>query len=91
MSQIIFCSVLASLNLPAALEDVSGDNLPQSLADKAKAIRDQGGIEAIEKLINELPELLTRNKEILDEVLWSSFFSSSFEFRNNHKPCAFCT
>lgn len=61
-------SVLASLNLPAALEDVSGDNLPQSLADKGKAIRELGGIEAIEKLINELPELLTRNKEILDEA-----------------------
>ncbi|GAB6032031.1 hypothetical protein CHUAL_010402 [Chamberlinius hualienensis] len=61
-------SILASLNLPAALEDMSGESLPQSLADKAKAVRDRGGIEAIEKLINELPELLQRNKEILDEA-----------------------
>uniref|UniRef100_T1JEE2 BRO1 domain-containing protein n=1 Tax=Strigamia maritima TaxID=126957 RepID=T1JEE2_STRMM len=60
--------VLASLNLPAALEDTSGDTLPQSLKDKARTIRDKGGLVAIEKLIQELPDLLQRNKEILDEA-----------------------
>lgn len=60
--------VLASLNLPAALEDLSGDSIPQSIADKAKSIVEKGGLQSIEQLIKDLPELLTRNREILDEV-----------------------
>lgn len=61
--------VLASLNLPAALEDLSGDSIPQSIADKSRAIIQQGGLQSIEQLIKDLPELLTRNREILDESL----------------------
>ncbi|XP_049890178.1 programmed cell death 6-interacting protein isoform X2 [Epinephelus moara] len=61
--------VLASLNLPAALEDLSGDSIPQSIAEKARAIVQQGGLQNIEQLIKDLPELLTRNREILDESL----------------------
>uniref|UniRef100_A0A1A8LDA0 Programmed cell death 6-interacting protein n=1 Tax=Nothobranchius pienaari TaxID=704102 RepID=A0A1A8LDA0_9TELE len=61
--------VLASLNLPAALEDLSGDSIPQSIAEKSKSIVGQGGLQSIEKLIKDLPELLTRNREILDESL----------------------
>ncbi|XP_040909193.1 programmed cell death 6-interacting protein isoform X2 [Toxotes jaculatrix] len=61
--------VLASLNLPAALEDLSGDSIPQSIAEKAKSIVQQGGLQSIEQLIKDLPELLTRNREILDESL----------------------
>uniref|UniRef100_A0A3Q3EV25 Programmed cell death 6-interacting protein n=1 Tax=Kryptolebias marmoratus TaxID=37003 RepID=A0A3Q3EV25_KRYMA len=61
--------VLASLNLPAALEDLSGDSIPQSIAEKSKSIVEQGGLQSIEKLIKDLPELLTRNREILDESL----------------------
>ncbi|CDQ96687.1 unnamed protein product [Oncorhynchus mykiss] len=60
--------VLASLNLPAALEDLSGDSIPQSIIEKAHAIVQQGGLQSIEQLIRDLPELLTRNREILDEV-----------------------
>lgn len=60
--------VLASLNLPAALEDLSGDSIPQSIAEKARSIQQQGGLQSIEQLIRDLPELLTRNREILDEV-----------------------
>uniref|UniRef100_H3DHV4 Programmed cell death 6-interacting protein n=1 Tax=Tetraodon nigroviridis TaxID=99883 RepID=H3DHV4_TETNG len=59
--------VLASLNLPAALEDLSGDSIPQSIAEKARSIVQQGGLQSIEQLIKDLPELLTRNREILDE------------------------
>lgn len=59
--------VLASLNLPAAIEVTSGDALPQSLLDKSKEVREKGGIESVRSLINELPQLLTRNQEILDE------------------------
>ncbi|XP_061903280.1 programmed cell death 6-interacting protein isoform X1 [Entelurus aequoreus] len=61
--------VLASLNLPAALEDLSGDSIPQSIAEKARSVVQQGGLQSIEQLIKDLPELLTRNREILDEAL----------------------
>uniref|UniRef100_A0A671U401 Programmed cell death 6 interacting protein n=1 Tax=Sparus aurata TaxID=8175 RepID=A0A671U401_SPAAU len=61
--------VLASLNLPAALEDLSGDSIPQSIAEKARSIVQQGGLQSVEQLIRDLPELLTRNREILDESL----------------------
>lgn len=61
--------VLASLNLPAALEDLSGDSIPQSIAEKSRSIVQQGGLQSIEQLIKDLPELLTRNREILDESL----------------------
>ena len=60
--------MLASLNLPAAIEDLSGERLPQSLKDKAAQIRDVGGISGLNHLMTELPDLLRRNREILDEV-----------------------
>ncbi|XP_061110604.1 programmed cell death 6-interacting protein isoform X2 [Conger conger] len=61
--------VLASLNLPAALEDLSGDSVPQSILEKSRAIIQQGGLQTVEQLIKDLPELLQRNREILDESL----------------------
>ncbi|XP_041045128.1 programmed cell death 6-interacting protein isoform X2 [Carcharodon carcharias] len=61
--------VLASLNLPAAIEDVSGDSIPQSILDKSKAVIQQGGLQTIDQLMRDLPELLQRNREILDEAL----------------------
>lgn len=66
-------SILASLNLPAAIEDASGgaDAVPQSLKEKAKAVQEAGGMPALMRAINDLPELVTRNKEILDEVMFS--------------------
>ncbi|XP_039317747.1 programmed cell death 6-interacting protein isoform X2 [Saimiri boliviensis] len=61
--------VLASLNLPAAIEDVSGDTVPQSILTKSRSVIEQGGIQTVDQLIKELPELLQRNREILDESL----------------------
>ncbi|XP_074844296.1 programmed cell death 6-interacting protein isoform X2 [Carettochelys insculpta] len=61
--------VLASLNLPAAIEDVSGDSVPQSILQKSKSVIEQGGIQTIDQLIKDLPELLQRNREILNESL----------------------
>nr|XP_033786238.1 programmed cell death 6-interacting protein isoform X2 [Geotrypetes seraphini] len=61
--------VLASLNLPAAVEDMSGDTVPQSILEKSKAVIEQGGIQTVDQLIKDLPELLQRNREILDESL----------------------
>jgi programmed cell death 6-interacting protein len=63
-------SVLASLNLPAAIEDLSGGGgVPQSVLEKAATVRDMGGFVFLSHLINELPLLLQRNKEILDESM----------------------
>ncbi|KAM8759193.1 programmed cell death 6-interacting protein isoform 2-T2 [Rhynchonycteris naso] len=61
--------VLASLNLPAAIEDVSGDTVPQSILTKSTSVIEQGGIQTVDQLVKELPELLQRNREILDESL----------------------
>ena len=64
----ILNGVLASLNLPAALEESAGESLPQSLKDKARVVRQAGGIDKLRGLINDLPSLLERNREILDEA-----------------------
>ena len=70
-------SVLASLNLPAAIEDLSGQTIPKSVLDKSAAVNEKGGLNAIDKLMQDLPELLERNREILDEVNFvESVFSS---------------
>ncbi|KAJ6224891.1 hypothetical protein RDWZM_003436 [Blomia tropicalis] len=61
-------AVLASLNLPASIEDVKGVEVPKSLQEKAETMKQKGGIEVLERYINELPDLLQRNKEILDEI-----------------------
>lgn len=57
-----------SLNLPAAIEDLSGDKVPKSVLEKAQAVRERGGVNTIDTLMQDLPELLQRNREILDEV-----------------------
>lgn len=63
----ILNSMLVSLNLPAAIEDLTGDSVPTSLQEKAANVRRLGGIEQMTRLTNELPALVQRNKEILDE------------------------
>ncbi|PBC29144.1 Programmed cell death 6-interacting protein [Apis cerana cerana] len=68
MTQILN-GVLASLNLPAAIEDTSGTDLPQSVLEKAQHVKEIGGINALETSMKELPDLLQRNKELLDEVV----------------------
>lgn len=56
------------MNLPAAIEDSGGRQIPPSMIEKSNEIKRQGGINTLDKMINDLPESLTRNKEILDEV-----------------------
>jgi programmed cell death 6-interacting protein len=60
---------LSSLSLPAALEDTSESSLPQSLVEKASAVKKNGSIQELERRIQELPDLLQRNKDILDELM----------------------
>jgi hypothetical protein len=71
---------LASLNLPAAIEDNGGRQIPPSVAEKANEIKRQGGITTLEKMVNDLPISLTRNKEILDEVCRLDLFSNNHSF-----------
>lgn len=59
-------SILASLNLPAAIETNVDCAVPPSLLEKSEEVRNKGGIEHIRNLITELPDLLKRNREILD-------------------------
>lgn len=59
--------VLASLNLPAAIEVTETGSVPPSLLEKAAGVQQKGGIDAVRSLITELPELLKRNREIFDE------------------------
>lgn len=59
---------LASVNLPAAIEDSGGRQMPPSLIEKANELKRQGGNNALERMVNELPNALSRNREILDEV-----------------------
>lgn len=55
--------------MPAAIEDVGGLNkVPQSLLDKSQTIKDKGGITRINSMMGELPSLLQRNTDILNET-----------------------
>ena len=60
--------LLASKNLPAAIEDSGGNELPESIREKAEVLVSQGGVATIEGKLYGLPELLQRNKEVLAEV-----------------------
>ncbi|XP_013400625.1 programmed cell death 6-interacting protein [Lingula anatina] len=62
-------SVLASLNLPASIEDFSGSDVPPSLMEKAQKVQSEGGINHIAQLMQDLPESLARNREILGEAI----------------------
>lgn len=65
----ILNGLLASLNLPAAIETTDGgSSVPPSILEKANAVSSMGGISELERMISELPELLKRNKDILNEV-----------------------
>ncbi|GMT17146.1 hypothetical protein PFISCL1PPCAC_8443 [Pristionchus fissidentatus] len=61
--------ILASLNLPAALDDVvSTETLPESIKLKSAKVKQSGGIAELHRLFNDLPALYRRNEEILDEA-----------------------
>jgi len=59
--------ILSSMNLPAGLEDTTGGGVPQSLVEKSQAVVEAGGVPLLEKLVQELPDLLQRNTDLLNE------------------------
>ncbi|XP_060527003.1 programmed cell death 6-interacting protein [Cylas formicarius] len=62
-------SVLAGLNLPAAIEVTDASTgLPPSILEKAHAVSSLGGITELSRMVEELPDLLKRNQDILDET-----------------------
>lgn len=77
--------ILSSLNLPAAVEDTTGNSLPQSMQDKAEAVKAKGGVAVIQQLVSELPTLLQRNKEIMDECerLLNGEEQADIQLKNN--------
>lgn len=61
--------LLASLNLPAAIEITEGgSSVPPSILEKAAVVSSLGGITELERMITELPDSLKRNQDILNEV-----------------------
>ena len=61
-------SALAEWNLPACIEETGDDAVPESILEKSKTVKEKGGLAKLDELMSEMPELVTRNKEILAEV-----------------------
>ncbi|KAK0414293.1 hypothetical protein QR680_007253 [Steinernema hermaphroditum] len=60
---------LASLNLPAALDDVTHyEKLPDSIRQKSAKVKSDGGIVALTDIMSQLPDAYKRNEEILNET-----------------------
>lgn len=60
---------LASLNMPAALDDVlNHEKCPESIREKSAKVKQCGGSASIQTKLTELPSLYTRNEEILNET-----------------------
>ena len=53
--------------------------MPQSLLEKAAKVREMGGITYLNRLMSDLPQLLQRNREILDEVCFESCSDCTLE------------
>ena len=60
--------IMNSMNLPAALEDTTGGGVPASLKEKSTAVIEAGGVQELDRLVKELPELLQRNTDLLSEA-----------------------
>ncbi|KAL5508811.1 hypothetical protein EMCRGX_G004061 [Ephydatia muelleri] len=64
----ILNAMLADRNLPAAIEETSGQGLPDSIKEKAEGVQAGGGVASIDQKIGNLPDMVTNNKEILGEA-----------------------
>lgn len=62
---IFLFSALNQMNLPAAIEDLGGKEIPVSLLEKSGDLRGKGGLQTLRQSFDELPQLLQRNEEII--------------------------
>lgn len=62
--------MMASLNLPAAVQEINGsdDAVLKTLLEKAAAIRHNGGVASLREKISSLADGNTRNAEIAEDV-----------------------
>ena len=65
---IMLNEMLNSMNLPAALQDKTGGGVPASLKVMSAAVNDDGGVDKLERLVSELPDLPQRNIDLLSET-----------------------
>ncbi len=66
---------MASLNLPSAVEDsASGSDVPQSILDKAAAVRTAGGVKELRDRLASIVESRKVCEDVLADVsqLWPS-------------------
>uniref|UniRef100_A0A0K0E1K5 BRO1 domain-containing protein n=1 Tax=Strongyloides stercoralis TaxID=6248 RepID=A0A0K0E1K5_STRER len=62
-------AILSSLNLPAALDDVTNhEKCPESIRQKSMKVKTEGGAGTIDTLIGQIPELYNNNLAILNET-----------------------
>uniref|UniRef100_A0AC35UA02 BRO1 domain-containing protein n=1 Tax=Rhabditophanes sp. KR3021 TaxID=114890 RepID=A0AC35UA02_9BILA len=62
-------AILVSLNLPAALDDVTNhEKCPESIRQKGMKIRNAGGLSALNRMMNDIPDLFKNNEQILNET-----------------------
>jgi len=62
-------STMNAMNLPAAIEDLGGKEIPASLIEKSGDVRTKGGLMTLRQSFDDLPQLLQRNEEIITETL----------------------
>ena len=55
------------MNLPAAIEDLGGKEIPASLIEKCGDVRTKGGLMSLRQSFDDLPQLLQRNEEIISK------------------------
>lgn len=63
-----FNTIVTCSNLPAAIEDTRGIEVPMSISFKASYIREAGGIENIEYFLEQFSDLLRRNSKKVQEI-----------------------
>ena len=68
MCLLLVRSELAGMNLPAALEDTTGTEVPPSVMEKSQGIQGAGGWQPLQEKIENLPDSLQRNMDIVQEV-----------------------
>ncbi|XP_065185382.1 programmed cell death 6-interacting protein-like [Sycon ciliatum] len=64
-------SELANMNLPAALEDTTGTEVPASVLEKSQGMQAAGGWQPLYDKIKALPDNLQRNVDILNDMTGS--------------------